>query len=327
MTVYGWDCSDFDAARGPMDIAAAYATGIRFMTHKATEGITVRHVHYGEVLNRARTAGVPVLGAYIVPRTPSSSHGTVAQQVDYFLAYLDAATPWWRTWPHWILQVDLERWKYDEVQPDVGVEMCALLRRRTGRFVVLYAPRWAYGDTIGGSDPLWSSDYGPNAVGDFRQLYTARGGDSGTGWRAYSGRTPAIWQYGSNAIIGSQPNCDANAFRGTLDQLLALTSGAEEPVTTLDDMFTGPDGVQRSYAHMIADLHGHMFFAQWAAPPYTASVQARLADLLDRPPVGLTDDQIQAIAAAVVAADNPLGPADQPAIVEAVKQALRGGTG
>jgi hypothetical protein len=64
MTIFGWDASDFDWDRGPMDLGAARAAGIDFFTHKATEGTEIRHRHYGETLERARAAGVPFLGAY-----------------------------------------------------------------------------------------------------------------------------------------------------------------------------------------------------------------------------------------------------------------------
>jgi N-acetyl-anhydromuramyl-L-alanine amidase AmpD len=55
---------------------------------------------------------------------------------------------------------------------------------------------------------------------------------------------------------------------------------------------------------------------------------ADMAEVKSRLTVVLTDEQIQYIADALVAAtDNPLGDADKPAIVAAVKQALSEGTG
>ncbi|MFG2038761.1 glycoside hydrolase family 25 protein [Dactylosporangium sp. NPDC048998] len=218
MAVFGWDASDFDWDRGPMDLGAARAAGIDFFTHKATEGIGTRHRHYGEALARARAAGVPFLGAYHVVRSTSS----VAAQVDFCLAYVDAKTPWWREHPGWFFQCDLEHWPYDKVAPSVGVAWCERMEARTGRRVLLYAPRWAYGDTIGGGAPLWASNYVPGR-GGFRELYP---NDTSTRWRPYSGRTPVILQYSSNATIGRQPTCDANAFRGTVADFARLI-GAE----------------------------------------------------------------------------------------------------
>lgn len=217
MTTFGWDASDFDWGRGPMDLAAARSAGIDFFTHKATEGTSVRHVHYGEALTRARAAGVPFLGAYHVVR----SGPPIAAQVDYHLAYVNEATPWWHDFPGWFFQCDLEKWSYDQVAPAKGVDFCTALAARTGRAVLLYAPKWAYGDTIGGSAPLWASSY-VTGSGTFRALYP---GDTSSLWSAYSGRTPVVLQYSSSATIGRQPGCDANAYRGSVADFANLIGG------------------------------------------------------------------------------------------------------
>lgn len=228
MPVYGWDASNFDWDRGPMNYAAAARDGIGFATHKATEGTRTVHNRYGEAMRRARDAGIPVLGAYHVVRTPGNAgNGTIAEQVRHFLTYLDQQTPWWRTHPAFMLQVDLEHWTYDKVAPSYGVEMCRQLRAQTGKWVVLYAPRWAYGDTIGGDTPLWASNY-VNGAGHFKALYP---GDGSSRWAPYSGRTPVFLQYTSSATIGGQGTCDANAYRGSLTQLAALVGGKTMTLT------------------------------------------------------------------------------------------------
>ncbi len=257
MTVFGIDCSDFDWARGPMDIAAMARDGIVFLTHKATEGTSVRHQHYGPALTRARDAGIPVLGAYHVVR----SAGSLADQVKAHLAYLDEATPWWRTWPAWIEQVDLELWPYDQVSASTGVAFAELLATATRKAVLIYASKGQYGQALGGGRPLWNAAYPSRAPGHYRELYP---GDNGPGWQSYSGRTPVMWQYTDNATIGSQPGCDANAFRGSLAELLALAGGphidivAEEAV-----MFFAQQGStiylcdgmhSRDVTHVLGDL-------------------------------------------------------------------------
>jgi hypothetical protein len=230
MTVFGWDASDYDWSRGSMNIAAAAAEGIVFFTHKATEGTRTVHAYYQRALNEARAAGIEFLGAYIVVRTPGNGgNGSVRDQVEFFLTRLDSQTPWWRSHPGFFLQVDLEHWSnssgfvYDAVAPTYGIEACDLLHG-TDKWVVLYAPKWAYGDSIGGDVPLWSSAYGTNPAARYRDAYP---GDGGAGWQKYSGREPVFWQYGSRLTIGSQPTCDANAYRGTLDELRALITGKE----------------------------------------------------------------------------------------------------
>ncbi len=269
MTVYGWDASDFDWERGPVDLAAARAAGVDFFTHKATEGTRVTHKRFGEALRRARDAGVPVLGAYGVPRTPGNgSHGSDAAQVDYFLSYVDREVPWWRTWPRWMWQVDLEHWPYDKVAPSHGLAWCERLAALTQRRVVLYAPQWAYGNSIGGTWPLWASGYGGNPVAAFRQAYP---GDTSPRWAAYSGRPPTILQYGSRTVIGRQNTCDANAFRGTLQQLLDFVGGpATEGTTSTPTPSTEEDEVQEYTIAQAAD--GRLFVCNgMTSRPVTAA--------------------------------------------------------
>ncbi|MFC7480173.1 peptidoglycan-binding protein [Luedemannella flava] len=160
--IFGWDASDFDYQRGmrTTHLAAARREGVRFFTHKITEGTRTVHYHAGEMVRAAQVAGIRLVGVYVVVRTPgNNSHGTLAAQADFALAELDRQLPEWRTIPGFFFQVDVEPWSYDNVRPELGVELGRLLRQRTGRGVVLYAPRWAYGDKIGGTDPLWASNY------------------------------------------------------------------------------------------------------------------------------------------------------------------------
>lgn len=60
MTIYGWDASDFDHDRGmrATHIRRAAEQGIRFFTHKITEGTHVTHQHAGDKLAAARDAGI-----------------------------------------------------------------------------------------------------------------------------------------------------------------------------------------------------------------------------------------------------------------------------
>lgn len=227
MTLFGWDASDYDWSRGPMDYAAAKAGGVTFATHKATEGTSVKHGHLAEALRRMKAAGIEFRGAYVVPRTPGNGgHGPIPSQAAYFLAYLDQAAPGWRTDPGFFLQVDTEKWSsggvvYDAVSAANGAAMCAALAG-TGKRIVHYAPHWCYGDAVPGGEALWSSNYEGNAVGALAAVYKGRGGDAGPGWAAYAGRVPTFWQFGSNLRIGGNRQCDGNAFRGDVAALRAF---------------------------------------------------------------------------------------------------------
>jgi hypothetical protein len=167
----------------------------------------------------------------------------VPGQVDYLINYTSAQAPWWRDFPGWFWQADCENWGSDFPSPATCKAFCDLLAARTGRQVICYASHGQYGDTLRGlGHPLWNANYPSTAAGDFRSLYP---GDNGPGWAPYSGQTPVIWQYTDNATIGRQPGCDANAFRGTLDQLRAVLAPSSSIPSTEDRMYqqqlpTGP---------------------------------------------------------------------------------------
>jgi hypothetical protein len=108
---------------------------------------------------------------------------------------------------------------------------CDRLRGRTGLVPVVYAPKWAYGDTLTGLGyPLWASSY-VTGSGAASSLYP---GDTSSRWGAYSGQTPTILQFTSSATIAGQTTCDADAFRGTLDDLKAIVTGDGMALTATD---------------------------------------------------------------------------------------------
>jgi GH25 family lysozyme M1 (1,4-beta-N-acetylmuramidase) len=229
VTLFGWDASDFDWSRGPMDLTAAAADGITWFTHKATESNNVRHVQLREGLERARAAGIEFLGAYHVVRSSPSAQA----QVDFFLGYLDQQVPWWREFPGFMLQIDLELWSYDQVSAATGIAFANALLAAQPKRVLTYASRGMYGDSLTGlPTPLWNAAYGNDPITGYRQAYP---GDGGVGWTPYSGQTPVMWQYGSRTTIGSQPGCDANAFRGSLADLRQLITGNSAAPSTEED--------------------------------------------------------------------------------------------
>lgn len=221
MTVHGWDASDYDRDRGPMDYQAARNDGMLFATHKITEGTGTVHQYAGDSLTRMHNAGIQVIGTYHVVRS-----GNVAAQLDHYFAELDRQAPGWRSHRNWIHQVDLEKWGYDNVSAGVGLSFVDALRAETDQFVTLYASKGQYGDTLRGCPvPLWNANYGSNPTGWYYHNYP---GDDSPRWGAYSGIVPTFLQYGSNNTIGRQGTCDANAFRGTIEQLIALTTKGSE---------------------------------------------------------------------------------------------------
>lgn len=234
---FGWDASNHDWGRGPMDLQAARADGISFFTHKAAEGANGWYVdqHYKQALDRARHAGIPVLGAYFVLHGESGAAGAGSpeQQAEAFYNQVNTLTPWWRTVP-WIWQLDAERFKeYMDRAPNVHesnrfMDRLHQLAGGYGYFVG-YAPRWLYGDTFTGFKyDLWASDYtGSGAARPYRQQWADVVRSDNPEFSPYSGKSPTILQFSSDAEIGSQPRCDINIFRGSTTDLINLASGEE----------------------------------------------------------------------------------------------------
>jgi hypothetical protein len=207
MTVYIRDQSHFD---GDSRLAGYVGT-----THKSSEGTGFTDPRYGGVMNAYRRSGVPVLGAYHVVRS-----GDLDAQVDHWFAVLDAQTPWWRT-QKFILQIDLEKWPADQVSAATGKTFAAKVKARAPRqaWVITYASHGQYGNSLLGIvTDLWNADYasGGSYPGDnWAPLHSFGRG----GWAPYSGKTPVLLQFTSTPY-------DKNAFRGTLEQLLAQFPGA-----------------------------------------------------------------------------------------------------
>lgn len=214
MTIFGWDMSHYDAP----SIGKAVNEGFVFITHKAGGDLNDNEI--GAWWNGVKGLGPNVLlGAYWV-QYPGNPVG----RADQFLARLDATCSGWRDRP-FILQVDCEEWNQDPgtVPSKADIQaFCDRLQNRMPKLKpIVYAPEWVYHEKLKGlSYPLWASAY-VGGSGSASKLYP---GDNSSKWGAYSGQTPAILQFTASAVIGGQTTSDANAYRGTLDQLQALVA-------------------------------------------------------------------------------------------------------
>lgn len=222
--VWGWDASnnDWNPQRGPMDLVSAQRDGISFFTHKATEGSTFKDPYFKQALERARAAGIPVLGCYhyLWP-------DNIEEQVNVWMDYVESQTPWWKEVP-WIWQIDAEK---DGVPrpptPDEISRAVAMVKRRmeiqgTRGYVIVYAPRWLYENSLGAGYDVWNSYYvGSGSPRRFKDQYQGVG-DYSAGWDSMSGRTPRILQFASDGVVGRQNTCDVNKFNGDLHQLIRL---------------------------------------------------------------------------------------------------------
>lgn len=223
--VWGWDASnhDWNPDRGPMDLVAAQRDGISFFTHKATEGGDWQDPHYREALERARGAGIPVLGAYhyLWPEPPSN----IEDQVNFWMDCVDTQTPWWKDVP-WIWQIDAEVASVPRAPSaeEIGRAVQAVKHRMatqgTTGYVIVYAPRWVYGNDLGAGYDIWNSDYrGSGSPRPFKDQYQ---GDYAAGWSIMSGRRPRILQFASDGRVGRQNTCDVDKFDADLHTLIRL---------------------------------------------------------------------------------------------------------
>lgn len=107
--------------------------------------------------------------------------------------YVADQTPWWHEVPR-IWQIDAEQQGLprppspDEIARAVDAVRARMARERRAGYVIVYAPRWLYGDSLGTGYDLWNSDYtGSGAPRPFTDQY--RGvTDRSRGWAVMSGR-------------------------------------------------------------------------------------------------------------------------------------------
>lgn len=215
MTLYGWDASHFDGIPSKAQLAKALSEGLSFVSHKLGEGLTNNDGTDASFLANARDVGFELIGGYWF------CHGedSVAAEVRAAVSHAKRVEPWWLEFAGAYWQADCER-STSLPSPTWVKQFCDGLEAETGLKVICYASRGQYGNSLQGlGHPLWNASYGLNKAGGFKSIYP---GDSFMGWLSYSGQIPTLLQYGSRATIAGLSTCDANAYRGTLEQLKAV---------------------------------------------------------------------------------------------------------
>jgi len=308
MTLLIWDTSHYDGLLSPAILARAKAEGIVALTHKLAEGMTdTEGTSDDAALSTARAIGIEFLGAYLVPRDTAS----VSAQVDYWLQVADASEPWWRDYPGWFWQVDLERWPYDNVPASVGVEAAKELRDRTGRWTILYASHSMYGDQLASWDgPLWNADYvsgsgSPGALYPGDNWQPLHGSWRG-GWAPYSGQEPTFLQYSSSATIAGLTTRDVSAYRGTIDELRQLIQGGTmDPNAYAAERYLYKQHIMDPEIDGIPDAGGQTIHSEFIDTIRQIAIDAAKAASAAG---GVTQDQVDAaVAKALADPASPLG--------------------
>ncbi|WP_162908097.1 hypothetical protein [Allorhizocola rhizosphaerae] len=209
--------------------------------------------HFGAFQRGAIGAGFSLRGGY--HNLVRGDAGSMRRQVDYFRRELDAYGCQWA-------MVDIERYQ-ELISNDLWPRFADVLRFRDAwhavdsRPLAYYLPRWLHNGYYGGANlrelpgPLVQSHYAGGTSGSAARIYANAGGDHGTGWDdAYGNRLPDIWQFTSDADVdGASSVTDANAFRGTVDQLRSLLTG-DDDMSWDERLGQGPAGSE--YANHMA---------------------------------------------------------------------------
>lgn len=252
---YGWDISNHDWDRHPVNLADAKAAGIDLVTHKASEGNWFTDPHFADYAAQLAHTSFPVEGSYHV-----LSHGIdVEAQVDRWVATV-AAHVHWETHPCWIWQIDAEPLDGYSAPTLAELIQCGqVLMQKYGvpsdDRIIAYAPLWVYANALKGLPfKLWASSYGSNYQTDFKDAF-ARNSAS---WSAYSGQMPVILQFGSRTTIGSQPTCDANVINVDTDAELQALFGVKPAPVPFDllewimELSGAPTGL--TYQQLVKDI-------------------------------------------------------------------------
>lgn len=295
MTTFGIDISRYQAG---IDLAKVREGGeIEFIIAKVSEGTTWRDPEFPKYAAEAKKHGF-LFAAYVFLR----GEAPVRAQVDNLKGALGA------DFDKIPVILDLER-TTGYSQPTLGTANAFRDRAKMDGIRVtdlLYLPEW-YWDVLGRPDTggwhLWQSRYGAND-GKYP-------GDGAAAWTRRDGRPYAMLQYTSaGRVAGHSGGIDKNAFRGTREEL-ARTGwfiDYKEPSMSITE-------IQKAVATtpIVIDGEGN-----------TQPLQRVLRRILL---AQRTPDQIAAAVVAALPEDEGYVSVTSDEIEEAVKQALREGTG
>jgi hypothetical protein len=216
MVTFGLDISHHQGTS--LDLAQCRREGVEFIFLKATEGSSFVDSAFAGNLNKARAAGLLVAAYHYV-----RSNATAAAQVANVARVVPRDVP---------------------VIPDVEANSggVALVRdfvtrlQAAGYHVPLtYLPRWYWqqigSPSLAGLPSLWSSRYPDNVVGS---LADELADVPATYWNGYGGLGVTVLQFSSSARVAGHAPLDANAYRGTRNELAALLGGEEDDMQPSD---------------------------------------------------------------------------------------------
>lgn len=254
--------------------------GAPLVIAKATQGSSFTDWGYVEFKAQAASLGIPFAAYHWVDASP------VGQQALHCFDVVGRDVP--VMWDAEAPGSTVERL----------VQLTGALRRLGGNPRLVYLPHWWWQGHIGSPDLRPLADLGLSLISSAypREGYT----DHGEGWEPYGGMAPAIWQY-TNARPFNGRRVDFNAYRGSLDQLVALLTG--QPATHQEDEMTpAQEYTLHVLNYRIEALRANR--PSISVPPFTASNGQKFPAIQEANQLALA---LAAIQAAITA---PAGPSD-----------------
>jgi hypothetical protein len=215
---FGLDISHHQDLR--LDLAQCRREGIEFVILKATEGAGWNDPEFAANVNEARAAGL-LVAVYHYQR----SNATAAAQIANVRDSVPLDVP---------VVLDVET---NSGGVALTRDIVSGLRAAGYRVPLTYIPRWYWqqlgAPSLAGLPPLWSSRYPDNIVGSIADEWADVPAHY---WNGYGGLDAAVLQFTSSVRIAGDQPIDANAYRGSRDQLAALlgyTTPREDPMRDL----------------------------------------------------------------------------------------------
>ncbi|SIM01658.1 gp50 protein [Mycobacteroides abscessus subsp. abscessus] len=204
VTIFGIDISNNN---GVVDIDRVKAEGFQFVWAKVSEGASFKDTFWPRTRDWCRQAGLLLAGYHYV------REGDADAQAETFVAQLGDKT----------IPAMLD---FEDGSGGIGNFWAVknAIEARGVRVALSYIPRW-YWEKIGKPDlsgvpGLIQSSY-VTGTGYASVLYP---GDDNSRWAPFGGKAPDILQFTSQAQVAGKI-LDANAFRGTVEDLSALLRG------------------------------------------------------------------------------------------------------
>ncbi|KAA9161911.1 hypothetical protein FPZ12_013550 [Amycolatopsis acidicola] len=252
MVTFALDISHYQPAS--LDLAEARREGCELVIIKAGEGASITDPAFANNLAKGRAAGL-LTAAYWYLRSSASAqaHADLVRNVV----------------PHGVPVIpDVE-----SGSGGVGFVQDVVNRVRAAGYLVplTYLPRWYWqqlgSPSLAGLPPLWSSRYPDTAVGSLADEWA----DVPAGyWDGYGGLGVELLQFSSSARIAGYAPLDANAYRGTREQLAALLGQGAGPENDEETTMLVPAGTNE---HVVLPCAGRpLFWYLYAAFGHSVTV-------------------------------------------------------